>query len=279
MFRLPEFVALMLRYGSLSPRSPHYVHLRKFYLQGLAPYLPEGKITGHTSGPPSNWRSFAALLKSSLNQRGGHLFLPDRDLYYIRIPKSGSTSLAKALLHARFPELPELNATQINFLCDTWIERSINKSQLKHAAGFTVVRHPLQRLVSVYRDFFEYPRDDFFIYHGYLFNILPQQISFEEFVRRISKIPVLLLDPHLRTQSLFLRPYQRRKLQVKVFKLEEADALNEFLRNNNLAIYHENRSAESYDYRDYFTPSVKKLALQVYADDYKVFGYGHQFWM
>lgn len=275
MFWLPAFVALLLRYGSLSPRSPHYAQLRKLHLQGLEPYLPEGKIAHYISPPPSNWRSFAALLKSSVHQPAGHLFHPDRHLYYIRIPKSGSSSLSKAMLQARFPGLPTLTSTQINFLCDAWIEKGIEEEKLKQAVGFTAVRHPLQRLVSVYRDFFEYPRDEYFIYHGYLFNILPQQLSFEELVRRISKIPQQLLDPHLRPQYLFLRPYQRRKLKVKVFKLEETDMLEAFLKENNLLFCHENRSAESYDYRDYFTPSVRKLAQQVYAYDYQVFGYVH----
>ncbi len=274
MFRLPAFIVFSLRFGSLSPRSPNYAQLRKFHLQGLEHFLPEGKIPDCTSEPPSNWQSFAALLKSSLRQRGGHLFLPDRHLYYIRIPKSASTSLSKAMLHARFPGLPELTSVQINFLCDTWIERRIDEDRLKPAVGFTVVRHPLQRLVSVYRDFFENPSDDFFIYNGYLFNILPQRLSFGEFVRRISKIPIPLLDPHLRPQHLFLRPYHRRKLQVTVFKLEETDVLHEFLKKNNLVFYHENRSAESYDYGEYFTPLTRKMALQVYAGDYKVFGYG-----
>ncbi len=275
MLQLPAFIALLFRHGTLFPRAPLYRQLRKRYLHGLDAYLPKGETFGFDSDPPSNWLSFVAWVKYSVYRTGGHLVHPDKVLYYIRIPKCGNTSLSKALLRARFPDLPDLNATQINFLSDAWIEQRIDERKLKQATGFTVVRHPLQRLVSVYRDFFEYPRDDFFIYHGYLFNILEQQISFEEFVKRISKIPLPLLDPHLRPQYFFLRPYHRKKIKVKVFKLEEADALHEFLRENNMTLYHENRSAANYDYRDYFTSSLKRRALRVYADDCEVFGYEH----
>lgn len=275
MVRLPAFIYLLLRNGSLSPRSPHYAQLRKSYLQGLEAYLPEGKELYGTAEPPSNWKAFGALLKASVFQRGGHLLHPDNHLYYIRIPKSGSTSIGKTLLQARFPGLTGLHSTQINLLSDVWICRRIDTRQLKQAIGFTAVRHPLHRLVSVYRDFFEFPRDDFFIYHGYLFNILPQQLSFGEFVRRISIIPAKLLDPHLCPQHYFIKPYRQNQLTVKVFRLEEPELLRAFLRENNLELLYENRAEHQYDYRDYYTSTTKQTALKMYADDCRVFGYGH----
>lgn len=274
MFRLPAFAALLLRYGSLTPRAPDYAQLRLQHLSGLEAYLPDGTNLNRHPGTPSNWRAFAAQLRSALRMQGMYLLHPDEHLYYIRIPKSASTSLARTMLNARFPGLGKLTSTQINFLTDLWGKYSVDKRVLKNAIGFTAVRHPLHRLVSVYRDFFEYPRKSFFIYHGYLFNLIPQHLSFEEFVKRISKIPAPLLDPHLRPQHMFLKPYLKIS-EVKVFKLEQSMALEEFLHTHHLAFHHENRSAEPYDYRQYYTSALKKIALRVYEDDCRVFGYEH----
>jgi hypothetical protein len=222
---------------------------------------------------PSNWRAFAATLHTAFWHSGAaYLVHPQKPLYYIRIPKAGNTSIGRAFLEARFQYLPDLSATQVNLLCQAWQQNRFTAS-LKHFTGFTLVRHPLHRLVSVYRDFFEFPRDDFFIYQGYLFNILPQRLSFADFVQRVVSIPVRLLDGHLMPQHLLIKPFQRPGFNVKIFKLEEPEKWKDFLQAHQLNAFHDNASAFDYNYRQYYTPSVKKKALQLYGSDCRLFGY------
>ncbi len=273
MLRLPAFLGLLLRYGTLQPCSPDYARYRRMHLGNLQAFLPLGfKLV--STGVPSNWRAFVGHVVSALKQSSpGHLLHPFRSLYYIRIPRSGGTSLARAFLTARYPHLPDITPTQMNLLCDAWLSHKVNRS-LKTRTGFAVVRHPLHRLVSVYRNFFEQPHDDIFIYQGYLFNILQPGLSFEEFVRRVVQIPVRMLDRHLLPQHLFLQPYLRKNLPLRVFRLEEPENLRLFLSQNEMTLYRENASNQSYDYRDYYTPTIKKRALELYDYDCRVFGYG-----
>ncbi len=274
MFRLPAFIGLLLRHGALHPRSPDYAQIKKRHLEGLEMWLPPNYFTaqGHV---PSNFRAFVSLMLSVFRRTGrGHLLHPNRPLYYIRIPRSAGTSLAYTILSTSFLQLPPLTPLQVNLLCDAWLRQKIDTS-LRQRTGFAVVRHPLHRLVSVYRNFFECPRDDFFIYHGYLFNILPPQLTFDEFVKRITCIPVRWLDRHLLPQHTFLKPYLRRGLLVEIFRLEEPEALHAFLHRHNLELHHENASGGEYDYRAYYTAATRKRALELYAYDCRVFGYEH----
>ena len=211
-----------------------------------------------------------AFLKKSLPTAGGHLTA--NKLSYIRIAKSASTSMCKAMLEKVYPALKQktISEQQVNYLADAnLIAQATNSNNHTY---FTIVRNPLVRLVSVYRGFFE-NNSPGFIYRDYLFGVLPQHLSFSDFVNRVICIPDRLKDQHLKPQYCFLEYYEKKNITVKIFKLEDTEKINPFLNQNNLQLPHLNKSAERYDYRLYFTTNLLKVACEVYQKDIERFGY------
>lgn len=280
-----RLAGLVLRYGKFF-HSGHDVNAeRAKQLQNLSPYVPHRK-----AGLPlerffpfrtallknSFFRNFivqGAFIKNSLLPRGAHLHVPFLNIAYIRIPKSASTSLSWAMLQTQYPDLKEskLTPAQINFLTDVNLRHDISNDD-SNDVFFTVVRNPLARLVSVYRNFFG-QRKNFFLYEDYLFGILPHNIPFAEFVNRIRSIPPWLMDQHLKPQHYFIDIYKKKHNHVIVLKLEKWGEVDSFLSIYSMHIPFINRSAEPYDYRAYYDLKTLHQAYLIYHKDIKLFGY------
>jgi hypothetical protein len=102
---------------------------------------------------------------------------------------------------------------------------------------------------------------------------LPQSLTFSEFVDRISRIPDRLKDQHIKPQHLFLQYYEKQNISVKVFKLEDPENLNVFLKEYALQLHHLNKSQVGNDYRQYYTPTLLKKVSALYQSDLEKFGY------
>ncbi len=215
----------------------------------------------------------AAFLKNSLTRKAGHLLVPDLNLAYIRNPKAASTSIAFAMLKAIYPELEKLepSAEQINFLADVNLHKGLVKGGIP-VQYFIVVRNPFERLVSVYRDFFE-TSSGHFIYDDYLFGILKKDLGFPEFVNRIFQIPDILKDQHLKPQHTFLPFYEKRNQNIKIFKLENHQEIDAFFLHYKLTLPDINKNPLQVDYRKYYDSTTLEKAYQMYAKDVHLFGY------
>ena len=233
-------------------------------------FVPLHKRMIESSKLPS-FISQLAHFKNAFRKSSGHINAGD--VSYIRIPKAANTSMSLSLLKKIYPALAykSINEKQINFLTDVNLSQEANESTY-----FTVVRNPLARLVSVYRSFFENNSPEY-IYESFLFGILPQQLSFVEFVDRISRIPDALKDPHFKPQSCFLNYYDELKIPVKIFKIEEPEELKGFLEKHNLELHHLNRSTEKYNYENYFDEKTRAQAKEIYAVDIRKFNYLTEF--
>lgn len=268
MRKVLKFISLILRHGHLKPRGQNLNRERNESLKNLQEFIPPDRLIRQTKNPGTlrNIQNQLSFMAGSLKITGGHIVADT--IAYIRIPKSASTSMSKAMLEKKYPALQTKSITekQVNFLADVNLVYSISGCRF-----FTIVRNPFIRLVSVYRDLFE--NSENFIYHDYLFGILPSDASFSEFINRITVIPDQLKDQHIRQQCDFLKYYEKKKIEVKVLKLEETEAINTFLASQNLQFLHLNKSGESYDYRSYYTPALLQKAYDLYRDDVKKFGY------
>jgi hypothetical protein len=80
------------------------------------------------------------------------------------------------------------------------------------------------------------------------------------------------MDQHLKPQHTLLPYYERKGVQVKILKLEEPEALHEFLHSYGLTLKAINKS-EEYDYRTYFDKETLGLAYRLYQKDIHHFGY------
>jgi len=137
-----------------------------------------------------------------------------------------------------------------------------------HTTFFTVVRHPLARLASVYRTFFEGDTYDF-LYEDYLFGILRKRDTFADFVRNIASIPRPLMDQHFRPQVELLEWYRRKNIGVKVLKVEEPEAVHAFLEPYDL----EWTVKAVGDYSDYYDKATEAIARRIYCSDLNAFDY------
>jgi Sulfotransferase family len=272
-----QLAALILKHGTLrhsgqnfnADRAKSLEKLKEFIPPTSALHSPQPEADSDKKSSGKSLVAQAAFIKSSFQNSGGHLSV--QNLAYIRIPKAANTSLSYALLAKQYPALTEKNPdeTQINYLTDVHLKEV---TEFGSETFFTVVRNPFARLVSVYRDFFETQRSEF-IYANYLFGLLPQTISFPEFIDRISRIPDRLKDQHLRPQHLFISPYEKKGRAVKVFKLENTAELKSFFAEHDMQLTHQNKSAHPYDYASYYTQASLRQAYEIYKADLSKFGY------
>jgi len=276
---LLSFVSLLVSKNNLKSERLDFYSWRKESLAGLEHFLPQPlsvppEVKWFNHNPVlTNLIGTAAFVKRSYRKEVGHLLAPQQKLFYVRIPKVASTSMGSEMLSLIKPDLKNesLTATQINFLVDAWLQTSINE-ELKTYTGFTVVRNPFDRIISVYRDFFEEGTDKPFIYQNYLGGILPRTLSFDEFVERISRIPDRFKDQHFKPQHLFIYPYSSGAgLDVQVFKLEELQLLQNFLDSYTIKLLHLNQGKAKTGFT--CTDSTADKIRKMYAFDFEVYGY------
>ena len=272
-----QLAAQIIRNGTLKSSDQNFNSLRAENLKNLHEFIPphvsahltEIKSNPGKKKPGNNLIRQAAFIKYALRNDGGHLTA--QNLSYIRIPKAANTSISYAMLLKKYPSLTErkLDEYQVNFLADVNLLPAV---LAKTGSFFTVVRNPFARLISVYRDFFE-TNHARFMYSDYLFGILKPDISFAEFVDRISQIPDQLKDQHFRPQHKFLKPYENKGFSVAWFKLEEPALLQSFLKEQGMELTHRNKSHTDYDYTLYYNASLLKKVYAVYRTDIDKFGY------
>ncbi len=214
-----------------------------------------------------------AFVKRSLQIEGGHLRTRDGNLAYVRMPRAASTSLSKALLLAKVPHLRGkiLTSEQINFLTDYYLETRLTQGDVPEL--FTVVRNPFERIVSVYRTFFEFAQEPF-QYQDYLFGVLQQDFTFSRFVKTLEVIPNWLKDQHLKPQYCFLQYYERRNIPVTIMRLEDTDQIVRFLKDRQMSFDIVNRSESEYDYRRYYDRETFEAVFNLYKTDVTRFDYG-----
>jgi hypothetical protein len=217
--------------------------------------------------------SEAGFIRRSFPLRPNHLTLGELPLCYVRIPRAGSTSVVRHMLLSQLPRLANESpgARDINLLADVYMKRQLRNDD-RHKTFFTMVRNPFARIVSVYRAFFEDSITPF-LYEDYLFGVFRKQMTFREFVEALERIPDSLKDQHVKPQHLFLRPYERQGINVRVFRLEHPGDVGAFLKNFGIAFEVFNASRSSYDYRSYYEADLVRIVGHIYRIDLERFGY------
>lgn len=212
--------------------------------------------------------SEAAFIKRSIRPRARHITTGDGKLCYIRIPRAASTSISRAILRTRYPDLSidSLSEAQVNALTDVCLETSGRIDTCSDIVA--VVRNPFSRIVSVYRTFFE-NKTGHFLYEDYLAGILTRDLSFPDFVDIVRLIPDALRDQHFQTQHRLMAFYQRKS--VKVMKLETKE-WKEFLSARGLNCAEED--ADSFkNHESYYDRETLEKVRGIYASDIREFGY------
>lgn len=156
----------------------------------------------------------------------------------------------------------------------------LTKEELKYFK-FTYVRNPYERLVSCYES--KYHTDKKYNTHGkllqydyYLLGYLRKDRGFDNFVRRVVRIPYRFMDSHFQRQYDLIYDTKGRKqvnhigqyenLAEDFKQIQEKYGLKELPRYNS-------SGGEKRDWRSYYTLETAELVYEKYKKDFECFGY------
>ena len=273
-----SLIELILKHGDLTIPSYDYEKFRQTELQKLSPLISADTIHSKTRFslaksllPIPILGPLVALTSYYKVQKRWPTYIyhwPEKKLAYVRISKSACTSIQAALLQARYTDVDvsKLNVNQINYLGMPYLKPGLSSGY----TCFTVVREPVNRLISCYYDKCLPSGRDFYYYQDYLFSIIKPNISIDQFLAIINEIPDFLKDVHFRPQSYFLKSLSG----VKIFKLEDdLTALKAFLHSYNLSLKHLHQNkAKKLTIQD-LSQESKKLLKSIYQEDFQSFNY------
>ncbi len=277
-----QLLVAIARKGKFRHTGVDFSAKRTTLLRGLDRFIPADRRVQNHVHPVKKWIlknpylkglvSNALFIKNARRFQPGHLSIPHLRLSYIRNPRAASTASGYMMLSELYPDLRKhiLSAEEINFLIDANLKHQPEAGE-KENIFLMIARNPFARIVSVYREFFE-GRSPYFLYEDYLFGVLRKGMSFNEFVKMVGKIPDALKDQHLRPQHTLLRDYVSGQVDVRILKLEDPDAIGNFLSRYKLSLEPINRS-EGFDYRLYYDPETLARVYELYLRDIIFFGY------
>ncbi len=198
--------------------------------------------------------------------------MAELELIYVPIPKAANRSIKLALAHRLGMSLAESDVHAL-----PW--KFLNKRQLRASPffRFTFVRHPLDRLLSCYtQKIVSYERNKGgrpeFWRHGRRFW---PQMSFDEFVHEVAKIPDSRSDVHFRSQHTFISNDVTAELPLEFTGKFESmeDDWNRFAPHFDLPLLPSTNKTRHKPWREAYTPELEAIAHERYAVDMKLFGY------
>lgn len=155
---------------------------------------------------------------------------------------------------------------------------------------FTFVRNPYERLVSCYES--KYHKDKKFLgktkvildFDNYLFGYIRKDKGFDNFIRKIVKIPFRLSDRHFRSQYYLTHNHKGICLVDYIGKMENiAEDFEQIAKNFDLPeLGHMNqtksvKTADSKKWMDYYTKETAELVYKKYKQDFDTFDYGNSY--
>ncbi|MDP6661990.1 MAG: sulfotransferase family 2 domain-containing protein [Candidatus Thalassarchaeaceae archaeon] len=191
--------------------------------------------------------------------------LDDKGVIYASIAKSACSSI-KTSMAGDFPR-----GRSIHYHTREFSHKRIARDKRGYFC-FSFVRNPYKRLVSSYRNKFNKEDEARFLYSNYLFGYLRNDDSFEEFVRKVTRLPDFLCDRHFKTQHSII--FSRGAKMDHVGKVEDLPADYEEIRErydfNDLKILNKSRGTSS---DELLTDEVKGLIHKRFKKDFDAFGY------
>lgn len=213
-----------------------------------------------------------SIIKSCVRYKPTVVAHPGKGIGYVRIHKSGSSSIISSLFSEEIKNEQSLHAVEWAAYYHYLRQDHAQMGPLKY---FTVVRNPFARLVSAYINSYKDDTTHHFVYDCYLFGIFRRHYTFAEFVDCVAAIPSRLLLDNIKPQKTVLN--QAKVGGLRIFKLEEdQDKLIDFLRIDERSFKKLNHSS-SYEYMRFYDAESFRKASKVYADDIVSFGYSKEF--
>lgn len=205
------------------------------------------------------------------------ILIPDKKLIYVFIPKCACTSLK-----AFFADHLGLEYTNPHIAPFRKIR--VNELPQYHAQGwdsFTLVRHPLDRLVSLYRDKIRpgfrgkgFPDGvERIVFGG--FDGFHENMTFSEFAFKCMNIPPSFADSHFLPQWPLIAPYHIELPKYR-FHMENMESLFSFLSDKGFdtsKIPHRNKTKRVVSWLQRYDDTLIHRARSYYIDDLQNLNY------
>jgi len=193
------------------------------------------------------------------------IILDEKEVVFASVAKSACSSI-KTSIYGTPPEgiLIHQHTSHLS-------HRRIPKNKASYFV-FAIVRDPYERLASCYRAKFNHEDESKFMFSNYLFGYLRNDDSFEEFVRKVSKIPDILCDRHFKSQNKMVFAYGTKVDFIGKFENLSSDfeKIRERFDFEELPILNKS-SGKSAD--DLFSDETRALASKRYEKDFELFEY------
>ncbi|MED4974760.1 hypothetical protein E5Z46_01980 [Geobacillus kaustophilus NBRC 102445] len=202
------------------------------------------------------------------------IILDDKELVYLNNSKVACSSIKKT-----FTSKEVQDDYSIHIL--NWNRKARLSEKEKKYFKFTFVRNPFDRLVSCYSSKYHKDKEkgkDILDFDIYLLGILRKDKGFENFVKRVVKIPDFLADRHFQSQYNLIYDKRGKCLVDYVGKFENInEEFKEIQKKFQLApLPHFNKSDKN-DWRDYYTIETANLVYKKYRKDIETFGYEEEY--
>jgi len=195
---------------------------------------------------------------------------------FVHIPKTGGQSISKAMgervTGAKLPESPfKAHWTALEI-------KKVYPAEFEKYFKFSVVRHPLARLVSEY-GYFRSGRmaRRYRYWDTSLPANLQETLSFSQFLFDIRDHCISHPNHNIRCRYYTMKHYlydEQGKLMVdKVFRHENFQEVEDFiLKTGGKELIHKNKSTHEH-FLSYYTKETLAVAQALYEDDFAIFGY------
>jgi hypothetical protein len=193
------------------------------------------------------------------------IVLDEKEVIFASVAKSACSSI-KTAIYGSPPE-----GIQIHQHTSHLSHRRIPRKKSSYFV-FAFVRDPFERLASCYRAKFNKEDESQFMFANYLFGYLKNDDSFDEFVRKVSKIPDRFCDRHFKSQhKLVFASGDKVDFIGKFENLpSDFDEIRSKYGFGQLPVLNKSSGATA---TDLFSDETRELASKRYKKDIELFGY------
>ena len=187
-------------------------------------------------------------------------------LVYVRIPKTASTAVLSILLPQLTQQDQPLTDDALEAQAYTLFQSKLSGAQRRYPK-IAVVRHPVDRLLSVYKSYFG-PENLPFLYSHHLWGIFRPDMSLEQVVTTLEHIPDRFRDAHFMSQTRLLGGKENSKKTLK-YRLEELKP-NQIIPELGAALPYRNVGTSR---EEPISSALRKRIERLYAEDMAELGY------
>ncbi len=226
------------------------------------------------------------LIKNKKTYKNKVIFFAGLRAVYVPIPKVASSSVKHHFADVLYPDRAGTFSGKIHQseIFEYRLKESVDFSEYKDYFKFSFVRNPWDRIVSCYvdkilnrseRELFMKKRDTLFLEYPWY----RPGMTFDEFVRGVSKTPDSIADEHFRSQTSFIVDSNFRPFVDFVGKYENIQ--NDFLRVcqslqiPGISLRHTNKTKKGH-YSSYYSEETRDIVARRYEDDIRMFGYSFE---